>query len=53
MGLWCVSTEKAALIFKRIAGGTAEGNAFRPGLWDEWRYFFAFSFQVSNLSGGE
>ena len=29
--------------FKRIAGGTAEGNAFRPDFGDEWRYFFADS----------
>ena len=42
--LWVngVSAPYELRLFKRIAGGTAEGNAFRPDLWDEWRYFFAF-----------
>ena len=31
--------DELRLVFKRIAGGTAEGNAFRPDLWDEWHIF--------------
>ena len=32
--------EQSVLRFAANAGGTAEGNAFRPELWDDGRYFF-------------
>ena len=35
--------EQSVLLFAANAGGTAEGNAFRPDLWDDGRYFFADS----------